>query len=696
MSYHWGLLITLVVAFICFTYVTGEAVIQSISCDEHMNDVDRAKLYVQPISSTTLSKYSNLALYTVNEDCYKCSKTLVANFGTSSPSNTTQCFSFWTPFEWTMYLMTSSGSTTDDLSELSNKKTLFGDQGQYSITIDEDNPQVLSIDVDETEAPVDPNIPLYILIAILTFIAILSFGVPYLIAKFDWQKKYSATGDEDDVFNTLGGSTATGENQSFLNNGTKKGAGGDSKKKKKSKRLSSLDTFRGIALLLMIFVNYGGGGYWFFEHAAWNGLTLADLVFPWFMWIMGVSMALSFNNILPKKPISSSSLMNSNTFLAVAEDNDKDYQQECKVYNSQVRSVWMKVTVRAIKLFLLGMFLANGYEYTTWRVPGVLQYFGVSYFVTAATILFVYPYSQDLLERIKLEDKLNTGATSIYTATANALNESGVEEDLWDFERLKEKTLSISSWSRLLTAYRYEWIIQIALIVFYWIIALGVAAPGCPVGYNGPGGISENTQYNFCTGGIHRYVDLKAFGYWFIYHHPTCLDLYHCRPYDPEGLVGVLSACSLTYIGLMVGRIFLHYPHAQDRLSMLFAWAFGFLLLAGILCGFSQNEGFMPVNKNLWSTSFIFVTAGFGMVGLSLCYLAVDVYKVWSGAPFIYLGMNSIMIYMGHQLLQEYMPFSYEIDHFNHGSLLLCHTMGTFAWVLIAYYCYINDFFIKV
>lgn len=45
---------------------------------------------------------------------------------------------------------------------------------------------------------------------------------------------------------------------------------------------------------MMIFVNYGGGKYWFFEHAEWNGLTVADLLFPWFMWMMGVSMALSF------------------------------------------------------------------------------------------------------------------------------------------------------------------------------------------------------------------------------------------------------------------------------------------------------------------------------------------------------------------------------------------------------------------
>ena len=44
----------------------------------------------------------------------------------------------------------------------------------------------------------------------------------------------------------------------------------------------------------MIFVNYGGGGYWFFQHSKWNGLTVADLVFPWFIWIMGVSIVFSY------------------------------------------------------------------------------------------------------------------------------------------------------------------------------------------------------------------------------------------------------------------------------------------------------------------------------------------------------------------------------------------------------------------
>lgn len=57
--------------------------------------------------------------------------------------------------------------------------------------------------------------------------------------------------------------------------------------KPKKERLHSLDTFRGLALCIMIFANTGGGGYWFFNHSLWNGLTVADLVFPWFIFMMG-------------------------------------------------------------------------------------------------------------------------------------------------------------------------------------------------------------------------------------------------------------------------------------------------------------------------------------------------------------------------------------------------------------------------
>ncbi|KAF7283019.1 hypothetical protein GWI33_001576 [Rhynchophorus ferrugineus] len=63
-------------------------------------------------------------------------------------------------------------------------------------------------------------------------------------------------------------------------------------------RIKSIDAFRGFCIILMIFINYGGGRYWFFQHSVWNGLTTADLVFPWFMWIMGLSLIVSLQNKL--------------------------------------------------------------------------------------------------------------------------------------------------------------------------------------------------------------------------------------------------------------------------------------------------------------------------------------------------------------------------------------------------------------
>jgi heparan-alpha-glucosaminide N-acetyltransferase len=50
----------------------------------------------------------------------------------------------------------------------------------------------------------------------------------------------------------------------------------------------------------MIFVNYGGGGYTQFDHAPWHGITIADIVFPFFVWILGTSFVFSLKNALDK------------------------------------------------------------------------------------------------------------------------------------------------------------------------------------------------------------------------------------------------------------------------------------------------------------------------------------------------------------------------------------------------------------
>lgn len=64
----------------------------------------------------------------------------------------------------------------------------------------------------------------------------------------------------------------------------------------KRKRLQSLDVFRGITILLMVFANSGGGHYWWINHATWNGLHVADVLFPCFLWIMGVCLPISLRS----------------------------------------------------------------------------------------------------------------------------------------------------------------------------------------------------------------------------------------------------------------------------------------------------------------------------------------------------------------------------------------------------------------
>jgi hypothetical protein len=86
--------------------------------------------------------------------------------------------------------------------------------------------------------------------------------------------------------NTLGSETADGASSSSVSVSESSSAALVRRSIKGKERLLSLDSFRGLSLSLMIFVNYGGGGYWFFDHASWNGLTVADLLFPWFVWMM--------------------------------------------------------------------------------------------------------------------------------------------------------------------------------------------------------------------------------------------------------------------------------------------------------------------------------------------------------------------------------------------------------------------------
>ena len=130
----------------------------------------------------------------------------------------------------------------------------------------------------------------------------------------------------------------------------------------KPERLLSLDLFRGTTIAAMILVNDAGDGpssYWPLRHSAWNGWTPTDLIFPFFLFIVGVAMAFSFDSRLRR---------------------------------GEARGHLLKhVLWRGFVLFALGMFLngfPNHYQLSTWRVYGVLQRIAICYVITAALELW--------------------------------------------------------------------------------------------------------------------------------------------------------------------------------------------------------------------------------------------------------------------------------------------------------------------
>lgn len=124
-------------------------------------------------------------------------------------------------------------------------------------------------------------------------------------------------------------------------------------------RLESLDTFRGFSLFVMIFVNYGSGGYKSLQHAIWHGINLADYVFPWFLWIMGFTIPIITHSLLIKA--------------------------------SKASSI-KKVSIRAVKMFCIGLMLNSrfGVALDELRYMGVLQRIAICYLVASISEILLY------------------------------------------------------------------------------------------------------------------------------------------------------------------------------------------------------------------------------------------------------------------------------------------------------------------
>jgi len=244
-----------------------------------------------------------------------------------------------------------------------------------------------------------------------------------------------------------------------------------------------------------------------------------------------------------------------------------------------------------------------------------------------------------------------------------------------------------------------EWGVILVILWIWLMVTFVMDVPGCGKGYLGPGGIGNNGQYWNCTGGAAGYVDMQVFGKYHIYKWPTCGETYVTGAFDPEGLLGCLTTIAHTYLGLQAGRIILYHKDHTQRMLRFAIWAVALGVITLGLSGGKENGGAIPINKNLWSLSFTTCQSCTGLIGLGISYVLVDWLQVWNGAPFRYVGMNSIAIYCLHEVLSEYFPFHWNLtanQYETHGPQLAENLIGTSLWLLVSYYFYTIDFFVKI
>ncbi len=314
------------------------------------------------------------------------------------------------------------------------------------------------------------------------------------------------------------------------------------------KRLLSLDVVRGITIAFMIMVNNNGGsGSWhFMNHAQWNGLTPTDLVFPTFVFVVGISIVFGF---------------------------------ESRLARGATRSQLAWHTAQRTGILILFGIIVNNFpffELRHMRFYGVLQRIAVCYFV----VCLLY---------------------------------------LWD-RRASTKVLALA-----------------VALLGYWALLWWVPIPGAGL----PG---RDVPFLDQRQNIVSYVDRVLMP------HHLYLDWDGPDPHntrDPEGLLSDLPAIGTALLGVLAGLWLRSARSLRDK--------FGGLAIAAAAClaaGYLWSTVY-PLNKNMWTSSYVLVAAGFSLVLLTLCFWIIDVRGWRSGWtwPWLIFGSNAIAAYMFSELV---------------------------------------------
>uniref|UniRef100_A0A8C3YG68 Heparan-alpha-glucosaminide N-acetyltransferase n=1 Tax=Catagonus wagneri TaxID=51154 RepID=A0A8C3YG68_9CETA len=567
---------------------------------------------------------TNLTVSWSSERCYQCLLQVLVNVSWGGKAGK--------PSTAAVAVSTQHGSIlqlndTAQQRELCRLEYKFGEFGNYSLLVKHAHNGMgeITCDLVVNDKPVDSNLPVCIAFLVGLALIIVLCLLRFLLSLEDfqnWISKAISAQETDRLINSeLGSPSRAGDPHPEA-----------WRPSAAPLRLRCVDTFRGIALVLMVFVNYGGGRYWYFKHASWNGLTVADLVFPWFVFIMGTSIFLSMTSVL---------------------------QRGGSRFRLLGRVAW-----RSFLLICMGIVIVNPnyclgpLSWEKARIPGVLQRLGVTYFVVAVLeLLFAKPVPEICASE--------RSCCSLLDVT--------------------------SSWP--------QWLFVLMLEGVWLALTFFLPVPGCPTGYLGPGGIGDLGKYPNCTGGAAGYIDRLLLGDSHLYQHPSPAVLYHTKvAYDPEGILGTINSILMAFLGVQAGKIFLYYKDQTKGVLIRFAaWCCFLGLISVALTKASENEGVIPVNKNLWSASYVTTLSSFAFLILLVLYPVVDVKGLWTGAPFFYPGMNSILVYVGHEVFANYFPFQWQLgDSQSHREHLVQNIAATALWVLIAYILYKKKVFWKI
>lgn len=333
---------------------------------------------------------------------------------------------------------------------------------------------------------------------------------------------------------------------------------------KSTNRLLSLDAFRGMTIAAMILVNTPGSWghvYAPLRHADWHGWTPTDLIFPFFLFIVGVAMTFSIQ-----------------TRIGV------DFKSD----------IYKKVIKRSVILFLLGLllnFYPFGIPFTSdgWsnfsfssiidtfmdiRIMGVLQRISLCYLISSVMIIY--------LTR-RLQYYAAFGLLAIY-ATAMLLYGNFTLED-----------------------------------------------------------------------NLARTIDLAIFS-------PSNMYTVQGLPFDPEGVLSTIPAVVTTLSGVFVGNMLRRHLSPREKAIQLIIWG-----LSGILLGNALNI-MIPINKQLWTPSYVFLTSGWACLILSIFYWLIEIKNIKSWAkPFIVFGSNSIIVFVASGIVVKTIQ-KIEV-HLNDGSI---------------------------